>query len=52
MNVLRPTLSCRATEHIQSQLDLVLNLEKKVLLMSLLMMESILIPLSSRPTEN
>ncbi len=29
MNVLRPTLSCRATEHIQSQLDLVLNLEKK-----------------------
>lgn len=29
MNVLRPTLSCRATEHIQSQLDLVLDLEKK-----------------------
>lgn len=29
MNALRPTLSCRATEHIQSQLDLVLDLEKK-----------------------
>lgn len=29
MGVLRPTLSCRATEHIQSQLDLVLDLEKK-----------------------
>jgi cysteinyl-tRNA synthetase len=29
MNVLRPTLSCRATEHVQSQLDLVLDLEKK-----------------------
>lgn len=29
MGVLRPTLSCRATEHIQSQLDLVLDPEKK-----------------------
>lgn len=29
MGVLRPTLSCRATEHIQSQLELVLDLEKK-----------------------
>jgi cysteinyl-tRNA synthetase len=29
MGVLRPTLSCRATEHIQSQLDMVLDLEKK-----------------------
>ena len=29
MNILRPTLSCRATEHIQSQLDLVLALEQK-----------------------
>lgn len=29
MGNLRPTLSCRATEHIQSQLDLVLDLERK-----------------------
>ncbi len=29
MGVLRPTLSCRATEHIQSQLEMVLDLEKK-----------------------
>lgn len=29
MGALRPTLSCRATEHIQSQLDMVLDLEKK-----------------------
>lgn len=29
MGISRPTLSCRATEHIQSQLDLVLDLEKK-----------------------
>ncbi len=29
MGVLRPTLSCRATEHIQSQLEMVLDLERK-----------------------
>ncbi|MBU1034086.1 cysteine--tRNA ligase [Patescibacteria group bacterium] len=29
MGILRPTLSCRATEHIQSQLEMVLDLEKK-----------------------
>ena len=29
MGNLRPTLSCRATDHIQSQLELVLDLEKK-----------------------
>lgn len=29
MGVVRPTLSCRATEHIQSQLEMVLDLEKK-----------------------
>lgn len=29
MNVLRPTLSCRATDHVQSQLELVKDLEKK-----------------------
>ncbi len=29
MGVARPTLSCRATEHIQSQLEMVLDLEKK-----------------------
>jgi cysteinyl-tRNA synthetase len=29
MGVLRPTLSCRATEHIQSQLEMVLALEKQ-----------------------
>jgi len=29
MGILRPTLSCRASEHIQSQLEMVLTLEKK-----------------------
>lgn len=29
MGVLRPSLSCRATEHIQAQLEMVLDLEKK-----------------------
>lgn len=29
MGVLRPTLSCRATEHIQSQLEMVVALEKQ-----------------------
>lgn len=29
MGVMRPTVSCRATDHVQSQLELVLDLEKK-----------------------
>ncbi len=29
MGVVRPTLSCRATEHVQSQLEMVLDLEQK-----------------------
>jgi cysteinyl-tRNA synthetase len=29
MGIMRPTVSCRATDHVQSQLELVLDLEKK-----------------------
>jgi cysteinyl-tRNA synthetase (EC 6.1.1.16) len=52
LNILDPSLIVRATEHINDQIELILKLQKKVLLIKLRTMGYIMTLLNLRITQN